>query len=134
MKTILALITCAALFTSCAQGPTAIRPLVAAGTAATLQYVIKPAQRGEVARNTVAVGNLYDKFSAGHVPTPDQFRLALDQYLPNNPSKMLTETGLATLYAAYYPRFQNAVPQLQFDYLTNFLLGARDGASAFVSP
>lgn len=122
------------LLQGCASGPgpQAIRPLVAAATAATIQYAIPKEKKAEVAKNTVAAGNLYDKFSSGHVPTPDQFKLALDTYLPNNPSKVLTETSLLSLYSAYYPQFKDKIPQLQLDYLTNFLLGARDGATPFI--
>lgn len=123
-------------FNGCANGPPpeAIRPFVAAGVAATIQYGIPKEKKTEVAQNTVAVGNLYEKFSGGQVPTPDQFKLALDTYLPNNPSKILTETGLISLYSAYYPKFKDKLPQVQLDYLTNFLLGAKDGALPFTGP
>ncbi len=123
------------LFTSCgSMTPATMRPLVAAGTSAAIQYAAKPPQRAQVAQEVVAVGNLYDKFSAGHVPNPAQFHLALEQYLPENQSKAITIVGIDALYAGWYPYFADKIPQIQFDYLTNFLLGARDGAQPFVAP
>lgn len=135
-KLLVSLIVLSSLaLTSCSDlPPGAVRPLVAAATGAAIQYAkVTPAKRGEIARTTVAVGNLYDRFSAGHVPTPAQFHLAMEDYLPDNPSKPVVEIGLDALYSTWYPRFSNKIPQIQFDYLTNFLLGAKDGALPFVA-
>jgi hypothetical protein len=134
MKTALCLFTAFALsFTGCSNTPPeAIRPLAAAATAATIQYAVPQRQRIQVARNTVIASALYERYSAGNIPTPAQFQLVLVDVLPNNESKPITMAGLVSLYSAYYPRFQGGVPQLQLDYLTNFLLGTRDGASPFV--
>ncbi len=133
MKTYFLLIALCLTLSGCGNmTPSMARPLAAAATAAAIQYAVPPAQRVEVARNTVAASQVYTEFSGGHVPTPSQLNTALERVLPNNPSKALTQAGIISIYTAYYPRFQNAIPATQFDWLTNILLGTGDGAAPFL--
>lgn len=123
------------LFTSCAQlTPEALRGFAAVGTGVALQYAVPKAQKASVAANINAAGNLYTQFSNGAVPTPAQLTLALNTYLPSNETKALTISTIVGIYGGYYPQFKDEAPTEQLDYLTNFLLGARDGAAPFVAP
>ena len=47
--------------------------------------------------------------------------------------KAITESNLVALYSANYDLLKSKAPQVQLDYLTAFLLGAHDGAMAFVA-
>lgn len=124
--------------TSCEKGqgltPGQVKTAAAVGTGVTLQYAVPAGRKASVASNIVKASTLYEKFSNGAVPSPDQFGLALHDYLPNNETKALTEITLTQLYSDYYQYFKDREPTVQLQYATALLLGARAGASPFVGP
>jgi hypothetical protein len=98
-----------------------------------LQFGIHDAaQRSAVAKQMVGAVDIYTTYSAGSVPTVEQFQGLLNKYLPAGTTKAITVSNLTALYTLRYSAFKDYKLPDQVTYLNSFLLGVKDGAGPFV--
>lgn len=121
----------------CATAPLnedSITPLITLGVANAIQFGVPKAEQIQVANEVIAAGDLYNSLAGPNgIPTPQQFSVALNKYLPENNTKALSITELVAVYSVYYPDFKGQAPADQLAYLAKFLNAARAGASPFVT-
>lgn len=135
MKKYILISILAVALTGCAifQSPELTQVLFSGGVSSAIQYGVPKDKQSEVAAQIVAASDLYNSLAGPNgVPSPEQFKIALDKYLPANASKALAETTLIAVYAVYYPDISGKAPKDQLAFLGNFLTGARAGAQPFV--
>lgn len=129
------LIAVALLLQSCAvfQNEALTQSIVAAAVSVTLSRVPEAA-RAKVAADVTIASDLYNALVGPEgVPSPSQFALALDKYLPNDSYKALAEAALNGLYAGFYPQIAAKSPKDQIAYFGNVVLaGFKAGAAPYV--
>jgi hypothetical protein len=138
MKTILSLFTTLALV-SCAginikQYETPANARIATSLICTnvINFAIAPADRADVARDLYAAASVFNQFSAGHIPTPEELRAAIQLVTPNHADEWITlTTNICGIWSAIYPSIQgNSALALQ--YLQSISMGCQDAASSFL--
>lgn len=129
----LALQSCALLGTGGTITTDEVTSLTAVAVSNGLQFGVKDsAQRATVAKEMVSISDIYVLYSNGTVPTPEQFQALLNKYIPAGDSKAITVSDITALYTLRYSSFKDFKLPDQIAYLTAFLNGVKQGASAFV--
>lgn len=138
MKTILSLFTALALV-SCAginvkqyETPSNARTATALICTNVINFAIAPADRADVARDLYAAASVFNQFSAGHIPTPEELRAAIQLVTPTHADEWITlTTNICGIWAAIYPSITgNSTLALQ--YLQAIAAGCQDTASSFL--
>lgn len=139
MKTILSLFTALCLV-SCAginikqyETPANARTATALICTNVINFAIAPAaDRADVARDLYAAASVFNQFSAGHIPTPEELQAAIQLVTPNHADEWITlTTNICGIWAAIYPSISgNSTLALQ--YLQAIATGCQDGARSFL--
>jgi hypothetical protein len=134
MKTILSILTAIALGACSQYNPALVRPYAYTGASAALYaaYTQSPAKAQEVAKDFVSGKQAFDSLGGGAVPNAAQVALALNTYLPANPSRPVVAATASTAWAIFYPQIKDKGSPVVQDALTNVLLGFQDAATPYL--